>query len=76
MFSFRTTPLEDQTDKALLDGKVACFCTQNCWDTYRDRYMYQLFAQRGNLQLVMNPRDTELTPGTNHIQFDGFPPLW
>lgn len=71
MFSFRTTPLEDQTDKALLDGKVACFCTQNCWDTYRDRYMYQLFAERGNLAFVMNPRDTELTPGTNHIQFDG-----
>ena len=71
MFSFRTTPLEDQTDKALLDGKVGCFCTQNCWDTYRDRYMYQLFAERGNLSLVMNPRDAELTPGTNHIQFDG-----
>ena len=71
MFSFRTTPLEDQTDKALLDGKVGCFCTQNCWDTYRDRYMYQLFAERGNLGLVMNPRDAELTPGTNHIQFDG-----
>lgn len=71
MFSFRTTPLEDQTDKALLDGKVGCFCTQNCWDTYRDRYMYQLFAERGNLGLVMNPRDAELTPSTNHIQFDG-----
>ena len=67
MFSFRTTPLEDQTDKALLSGKVGCFCTQNCWDTYRGRYMYQLFAERGNLAAVFNPRETELTPGTNHI---------
>ena len=40
MFSFRTTRLEDQLDKALMDGKVGCFCTQNCWDTSSDRYMY------------------------------------
>ena len=70
MFSFRTTPLEDQLDKALLSGKVGCFCTQNCWDTVHDRYMYQLFQERGNLEIVFNPRDTELTPGTNHIAFD------
>lgn len=70
MFSFRTTPLEDQLDKALMGGKVACFCTQNCWDTSHDRYMYQLFAERGNLVTVFSPRDTELTPGTNHIAFD------
>lgn len=69
MFSFRTTPLEDQLDKALMDGRVGCFCTQNCWDTGRDRYMYQLFQERGNLEVVLNPRDTELTPGTNHIEF-------
>ena len=69
MFSFRTTPLEDQLDKALVDGKVACFCTQNCWDTVHDRFMYQLFGQRGNLVNVFSPRDAELTPGTNHICF-------
>ncbi len=67
MFSFRTTPLEDQLDKALLSGKVGCFCTQNCWDTYRGRYMYDLFRERGNLEVVFTPRDTELTPLTNHI---------
>ena len=37
MFSFRTTALEDQLDKALLDGRVGCFCTQNCWDTAHGR---------------------------------------
>ncbi len=57
-------------DKALMDGRVGCFCTQNCWDTSRDRYMYQLFQERGNLEIVFNPRDAELTPGTNHIAFD------
>ena len=69
MFSFRTTPLEDQLDKALREGKVGCFCTHNCWDTARGRYMYDLFRERGNLAAVFSPRETELTPGTNHIAF-------
>ena len=70
MFSFRTTALEDQLDKALLGGRVGCFCTQNCWDTARGRYMHDLFRDRGNLAVLLIPRDTELTPGTNHIAFD------
>ncbi len=69
MFSFRTTSLEDQLDKALLEGKVGCFCTQNCWDTEKGRYMYDIFRERGNLEIVFSPRDTELTPHTNHIEF-------
>lgn len=69
MFSFRTTSLEEQLDKALWEGKVGCFCTQNCWDTQRGRYMYDIFRERGNLHLIFNPRDTELTPLTNHIEF-------
>ncbi|MCQ2135905.1 MAG: DUF1343 domain-containing protein [Bacteroidales bacterium] len=67
MFSFRTTPLEDQLDKALHEGRVGCFCTQNCWNTERGRYMYDIFSARGNLQVIFSPRDTELTPLTNHI---------
>ena len=52
MFSFRTTPLEDQLDKALLYGKVGCFCTQNCWDTAKGRWMWDIFRERGNLAMV------------------------
>ena len=70
MFSFRTTPLEDQLDKALIYGKVGCFCTQNCWDTGRGRWMYDLFRERGNLEVVFTPRDAELSPDTNHIEFE------
>lgn len=70
MFSFRTTPLEEQLDKTLHDGRVGCFCTQNCWDTENGRYMYDLFRSRGNLEIIFNPRDTELTPQTNHIEFE------
>lgn len=69
MFSFRTTPLQEQLDKALVDGAVGCFCTQNCWDTATGRYMYEIFRQRGNLRTVFSPRDTELSPLTNHIEF-------
>ena len=69
MFSFRTTSLEEQLDKALHEGKVGCFCTQNCWDTQKGRYMYDIFGKRGNLAAIFNPRDTELTPQTNHIEF-------
>ena len=70
MFSFRTTALEDQLDKALLDGRVGCFCTQKCWDTAHGRYMYDLFTERGNLKAVFSPMGAELTPGTNHISFE------
>ena len=62
MFSFRTTPLEDQMDKALTEGGVGCFCTQNCWDAGRGRYMYDLFRERGNLKMIFSPEDTELSP--------------
>ena len=69
MFSFRTTPLEDQLDKALTEGRVGCFCTQNCWDTKRGRYMHGLFRERGNLARIFSPGTAELTPGTSHIDF-------
>ncbi len=69
MFSFRTTSLAEQLDKALTDGKVGCFCTQNCWDADSNRYMYDIFRERGNLVRIFSPRDTELTPMTNHIEF-------
>lgn len=69
MFSFRTTSLEEQLDKALIEGRVGCFCTQNCWDTERGQYMYDIFRERGNLAMIFSPRDTELTPLTNHIEF-------
>ena len=69
MFSFRTSPIEDQLDKALTEGRVACFCTQNCWNPYTGSYLYDIFRQRGNLEKIFLPHDTEMTPETNHIYF-------
>ena len=70
MFSFRTTPIEEQLDRSLREGRVACFCTQNCWDPSRGRYLYDIFRERGNLAHIFSPRDSELTPETNHIDFN------
>ena len=68
MFSFRTTPLEDQLDKALTDGNVGCFCTPNCWDTGKERYMTDIFRERGNLRAVFSPGNSELSPDVRHIE--------
>ncbi len=69
MFSFRTTPIEEQLDRSLQEGRVACFCTQNCWDPYGSRYLYDIFRERGNLAKVFCPAGSELSPETKHIDF-------
>ena len=70
MFSFRTTSLKNQPDRALIHGRVGCFCTQNCWDTASGGYMYEIFHRRGNLAKVFTPADAELTYGReSHIEF-------
>lgn len=69
MFSFRTTPIEDQLDRSLVDGKVAVFCTASCWDAKNGRYLYDLFKERGNLARIFLPED-DAVPGAGHIWFD------
>lgn len=69
MFSFRTTPLEDQLDKSLTEGLVGCFCTQSSWDAEKGRYIYDLFRERGNLSRIFSPCGSELAPEADHIEF-------
>lgn len=70
MFSFRTTAIGDQLDRALLDGKVGVFCNGSSWDAGSGKYLYDLFSERGNLAKVFLPDDSEIAPGTAHIAFD------
>lgn len=70
MFSFRTTPISEQLDRALIDGRVAVFCNQNCWNPVTGEYLYDMFARRGNLSVVFCPQDGELGPEESHIEFD------
>ena len=44
MFSFRTTPIEEQLDKSLTEGNVGCFCTQNSWDSDKGLYICLLYT--------------------------------
>ena len=69
MFSFRTSPIEEQLDRALISGRVACFCTPNCWDVRKERYLYEIFQKRGNLVRIIGPSEGELR-GNFHIDFD------
>jgi uncharacterized protein YbbC (DUF1343 family) len=70
MFSFRTTPIGEQLDKALRDGRVAVFRTPGCWDADGECYLEDIFRRRGNLALVCKPSEEELSPVENHIEFD------
>ena len=69
MFSFRTSPIEEQLDKALREGRVACFCTQNSFHPESRKYLYEIFRERGNLAAVFSPSEAELSPHTKHIDF-------
>jgi hypothetical protein len=63
MFSFRTTPIAEQTDKALLSGPVGVFCTQSCWNASSGKYLWEVFRERGNLKKLFQPEG-------EHIFFD------
>ena len=70
MFSFRTTPIEDQLDHALTEGRVSVFCTQNCWNPSTGEYLYETLRSRGNLEKVAMPSGGEFFSGASHIDFD------
>lgn len=69
MFSFRTTPIAEQLDRSLQDGRVACFCTPNCWDSSTQSYLPDIFRARGNLVKVFGPSGAEMDPAARHIDF-------
>ena len=70
MFSFRTSPIGDQLDKALIDGRVACFCTPGCWNAGSQEYLQDIFRRRGNLVREFTPAGAEFAPGAGRIDFD------
>lgn len=62
MFSFRTTPILEQLDRSLTEGRVGVFCTPNCWDAVSGTYLYDEFRQRGRLEKLF-------LPNGEHIEF-------
>ena len=67
MFSFRTTAIGEQPDRGLMDGRVACFCTQGSWNSATQTYLSDIFRSRGNLAREFTP--TEDGPGAGRIDF-------
>ena len=67
MFSFRTTAIGDQPDKGLVEGRVACFCTQGSWDSGTQTYLPDIFRSRGNLVREFTPREDG--PGAGSFDF-------
>lgn len=70
MFSFRTTPVQDQLDKALREGRVGCFCAPSCFKPSSMSYVYDIFRERGNLERIFCPSGGEFSSGDSHIGFD------
>ena len=70
MFSFRTSPIADQLDRGLNDGRVGVFCSAGSWDAFGGCYLHEVFAKRGNLAKVFLPEAGESVPGSAHIAFD------
>ena len=69
MFSFRTTPVGEQLDKGLLEGRVACFCTPGSWSSTSQSYLEELFRSRGTLARTFHPGGAEFSPEAGHFDF-------
>ena len=55
MFSFRTTPLEMQSDLLLKGGKIGILCNQTAWHPETGEYLFETYAKKGNLKRVFIP---------------------
>lgn len=55
MFSFRTSPLLEQTDSVLRSGKVALLCNQASWHPQTGEYLFETLSKKGVLKRVFMP---------------------
>lgn len=55
MFSFRTTPLQQQPDLILKGGKIGLLCNQTAWHPETGEYIFESYARKGNLKRVFIP---------------------
>ena len=55
MFSFRTTPFEQQGDLVLRSGRVGLLSNQTGWDPAKGEYLFETLYKKGNLKRVFMP---------------------
>ncbi len=56
MFSFRTTPLDQQEDTVLRRGRLAVLCNQSAWNPEKGEYVFETLYRIGNLKRVFIPQ--------------------
>lgn len=52
MFSFRTTPLDQQQDLVLSRGRLAVLCNQSAWNPEKGEYLFETLYRTGKLEKV------------------------
>ena len=57
MFSFRTTPLEEQADIVLQKGRLAVLCDSSAWNRQTGKYLFEDIYRSGRLARVFFPSD-------------------
>lgn len=57
MFSFRTTPLDQQGDIILTKGRVGVVCNQVAWNPEKGEYLFETLHKKGNLRGVFVPSE-------------------
>lgn len=55
MFSFRTTPLLDQPDLVLKNGRLGLLCNQTAWHPETGEYLFETLARKGVLKRIFMP---------------------
>ncbi len=55
MFSFRTTPLLEQTDSVLKSGRLAILCNQTAWHPELGEYFFETLYKKGLIKRVFMP---------------------
>ena len=68
MFSFRTTPLLEQSDRTLSGGRLALLCNQVAWHPDTGEYLFETLERQGNLVKVFMPEHSFYGPVSDHLE--------
>lgn len=68
MFSFRTSPLFDQDDRILSEGRLAVICNQAAWHPDTGEYLFETLYKKGNLCRILMPQHSFYGPVNDEVE--------
>lgn len=68
MFSFRTTPLLEQSDRTLREGRLALLCNQVAWHPEQGEYLFETLEQERHLVKVFMPEHSFYGPVSDNLE--------